>query len=265
METVETARLRLRPWTRDDLDVWIPPAGVVPDGFVYIPGGRYPIGGDKLAGGEPRRIVALEPFAIGRYPVTMAEYALFLNALADDDPVRAAARAPRIGGKVYWAPEPDGVYRAPWTDPDGDACGADFPVFMVPAGDGDAYCEWLSRRLGLPVRLPSSDEWEAAARGADDRVHPWGDGFDPSLCLMRDTRARVYPAPVSVCPTDLSPFGIRGLAGLVREWTSTTAREGRFARGGSWQAFALQCRIGARAVVSRGVAVGLRPLVEVRS
>ncbi|HMQ71790.1 MAG TPA: SUMF1/EgtB/PvdO family nonheme iron enzyme, partial [Rubrivivax sp.] len=48
------------------------------------------------------------------------------------------------------------------------------PVVGIARDSAEAYCQWFGRRLGREARLPSSDEWEAAARGTDRRVYPWG-------------------------------------------------------------------------------------------
>ena len=50
------------------------------------------------------------------------------------------------------------------------------PVVSVSWLDAIAYCEWLGQRLGLPIRLPTEDEWEWAARGGRaGALYPWGD------------------------------------------------------------------------------------------
>ena len=54
---------------------------------------------------------------------------------------------------------------------------ADHPVTDVTFADAVAFCAWAAGELDRPVRLPSGDEWEAAARGADGRLRAGaGDG-----------------------------------------------------------------------------------------
>jgi serine/threonine-protein kinase len=233
----------LEPGERQDRDVWIPPPGTVPPGMVYIPGGRYPIRGDTQARPAPiEREVDLPSFAIGRCSVTIAEYAEFLDSLP---PEEAARRAPRLGGIVYWRPSPEGKYPVPFSDPDGDVFEGDHPVIAVSAEDAEAFASWRAEtRAG--TRLPTSDEWEVAARGASDRPYPWGYGFDPSLCWMMDSFAGAIEVPrVGTKPADVSPYGARDVAGLVRNWTGSRLGTGeRIIRGGAWQAMPELCRIG---------------------
>jgi hypothetical protein len=56
---------------------------------------------------------------------------------------------------------------------------ADHPATEVSFDDAIAFCTWASVELRRTVRLPRGDEWEAAARGAEATIWPWGDVFDP--------------------------------------------------------------------------------------
>jgi formylglycine-generating enzyme required for sulfatase activity len=192
----------------------------------------------------------------------MGEYAEFLNALRAEDPELAVAHAPRIGSAVYWSPEEDGVYRAPFTDPDGDVIGPQLPLFMMHLEGADAYARWLSARLGGRVRLPTSDEWHVAGSGGDGRAYPWGVGFDPALCWMAESpNANRGPVPVGSHPRDRSPLGMMDVVGNVREWASDARTAEPIMRSGAWQASREQCRLGRRSVSAHGgayVTLGVR-------
>lgn len=224
-------------------------------GYVWIPGGRYAIGGDELAPmGLPAQHVEVSGFALGRHPVTMAAYCRFLDALAAQDGVDAARRrAPRsIDGSVCYlvVDAESGRFSVPEVDADGDAWSPDWPVLAVDLGDARAYCAWLTGEAGVEHRLPTEIEWEVAARGADARLYPWGDGFDASLCHMsQSVDGPPVPVPVGSYPHDRSPFGAMDMAGLAIEWTATAAPGGdQIQRGAAATSPASWCRAGARRV-----------------
>ena len=39
------------------------------------------------------------------------------------------------------------------------------PIMHVTWFEAEAYCNWLANELGKPIRLPTEEEWERAARG----------------------------------------------------------------------------------------------------
>lgn len=134
----------------------------------------------------PRTAVELASFRISRTPVTVAQ----------------------------WTPFARDTRRPVPHDP------ADHPVSGVSWQDATAYAAWLAARTGLPVRLPTEDEWERAARGDDDREFPWGNDYRPGLANLVDAGVGAT-TPVGSFPEGASPYGVLDLAGNVDEWTST--------------------------------------------
>jgi serine/threonine-protein kinase len=216
-------------------------------GFLYVPAGPF-IQGDEpgpTAGGLPRAEAFVDDVFIAEHPVTTAEYLEFVNDLAGRDREEALKRSPRryVEGGSFLVPTPDGRFALPEVDSEGDVWHPRWPVTGISSYDAIAYCEWRSARDGRSYRLPSELEWEKAARGVDGRAYPWGDRFDPCLCNLRGSlRERCSPVPVDEFPTDVSPYGVRGMGGNVTDWTASeaviglgsTARGYGIIRGGSW-------------------------------
>ena len=106
---------------------------------------------------------------------------------------------------------------------------AEYPATDVTYEDAAAFCAWAGGRL------PTGDEWEAAARGADGRAWPWGETFDPERCACVES-GWGWTAPVTAHPAGASPCGAEQLAGNVWEWVSDCTEDGawRAVRGGSY-------------------------------
>jgi serine/threonine-protein kinase len=124
--------------------------------------------------------------------------------------------------------------------------------------DATAYCAWASEAYGRAVRLPTEDEWERAARGADGRAYPWGHRFDPTFCRMATSReGRPVPETVGSFPTDRSPYGLYDMAGLVSEYCDSTFAADpnlRVVRGGNYLTTSeMGCRATHRLGVPRDV------------
>ena len=133
-------------------------------------------------------------------------------------------------------------------DVDGDAWVEDWPIININHSDAEAYCVWRGDQDGMVYRLPTDDEWEKAARGADGRFFPWGNHFDPTFCHMRSSLTEgPNLGEVDLFTTDESVYGVRCLAGGVREWTSSRFDDyGYSVRGGSWKQGAALCRLAGR-------------------
>jgi eukaryotic-like serine/threonine-protein kinase len=218
--------------------------------FMFVLGGPCLIGGDPLAhGSESKKEITVESFAIARFPVTCGEYIDFLNDCARTDKEKAFTHVPRsaktsgyywvfdeVARKFTW--EDVGEKPLPWHQ--------SLPVFGVSFRDAQAYIEWRNAKGGPVLRLPHEHEWEKAARGVDGRFFPWGDDFDPTFCSMKLSRGGDAPSPEPVgrFPTDTSVYGVRDMAGGVREFCVTVADEQEQAvmRGGCWHDTGLFCR-----------------------
>ena len=192
---------------------------------MYVPAGWFIVGGDPRASESlPRTRAWLDGFVIGKHPVINGDYVQFLNALIAEGRVDEALRyCPREppGATVndsallaYRLDERTGRYalKAPKSD-------HALPVVFVDWHAAMAYAAYMARRTGLPWRLPSEPEWEKAARGVDGRFMPWGDHVEPTwACVSGSHRERKQIMPVDDYPTDVSPYGVRGMAGNVRDW-----------------------------------------------
>jgi len=201
------------------------------EGFVHVPGGPCVIGGDVEAFDSlPREELTVPDFAIARFPVTLTEYLAFIDDLWTRDAREAEKRLPQDdSGEGVLAVRENGRF-VPRYDRlvEGDGrrfCSqeqaGEVPVPCVDWFDAVAYCQWLSTKIGLPVQLPTEAEWEKAARGVDGRGFPWGERFDATFCKMRESRPGFcQPEPVGAFPVDESVYGVRDMAGGMRQWVA---------------------------------------------
>ena len=192
----------------------------------YVPGGWFTCGGDpEAAGGLTRRRIWLDGFIIRRHAVTNEEFIAFLNDLhargQGDEAWRHVPRMLSPGGgdpgTSLFLRDDRGVFQL-----DGGTGGQTqprAPVVWITWNAAAAYAAWLAGRERLPWRLPGELEWEKACRGVDGRYFPWGDHLDATWCHMRDSHPHVTrECAVDDCESDESPYGVRGLAGNVRDW-----------------------------------------------
>ena len=99
----------------------------------------------------------------------------------------------------------------------------DYPANYLNWYRAESFCRWAGKRL------PTSEEWEKGARGTDGRMHAWGEA-PPHCGLAHQGRGPVFdecigfaglpdrPVPNHHYLDGVSPFGLLGTMGNVREW-----------------------------------------------
>jgi formylglycine-generating enzyme required for sulfatase activity len=238
----------------------------IPPEMVRVNGGTFIMGcidgrdKDCNATVKPAHEVTLSTYFMGKYEVTNAEFAVFLNDINDNPtrlnyPNEEEVEAHQWGlqkvassGENRWAP----------------AKGYDkHPVINVSWNWADAYCKWLSRQTGEKYHLPSEAEWEYAARGgqasAKNRFLFAGSDQIGEVAWYADNAKRTYP----VGQKRPNQLDIYDMSGNVYEWCQdwygaytagnqtnpggpVSGRE-RVMRGGSFGMFEEMLYVGARA------------------
>jgi serine/threonine-protein kinase len=227
-------------------------------GEIFVPGGPALLGGHEssLLGRELTR-VDVGAFFVDEVPVTFARYLRFVRMVAASEPGRVDVLLPRSeGGVLYWGFEGGELVPLHMGQ-----FGRDIeellrlPAIGVDLSGAMSYASWFSSLSGRPYRLPTEWEWEKAARGTDGRAYPWGDRFDASLCKMRESRlGPPCPEPSGTFATDVSPYGVRDMAGGVAEWVLrvVSSEQGGpsssqvASRGGSWSDWRSDCHVASR-------------------
>ena len=232
-------------------DPFLDGAGSGPS-LVLIPTGRFQMGSHEherriamAAGAQkrwleretPQRWVGIErPFAMGRYPVLVREWRVFVQASG-------------------WEPMGEVNWEAPGF-PQTDA----HPVVGVTWHDAQRYVAWLSEATGQRYRLPSEAEWEYCCRAGTrtafsfgDTIHPEQANYDGSFSYNGAPRGagRGGTTPAGMFPPN--PWGLYDMHGNVWEWVQDVVhdnyegapldgsawetggdRDRRILRGGSW-------------------------------
>ncbi len=195
--------------------------------MVVVPAGSFMMGSPEGPAEMPiHRVTIGEPFAVGKYEVTFAEW----DACVAD------------GGCYGHRPDDKGWGRGKR------------PVMNVHWHDVQTYVMWLSEKTEEPYRLLSEAEWEYVARaGSGTRKYSWGNEVGRNRANCDGCGSRwddKQTAPVGSFAAN--GFGLHDVHGNVWEWvqdclnatyagapTDGSAWEQgdcntRLLRGGSW-------------------------------
>ncbi|TKB92226.1 MAG: formylglycine-generating enzyme family protein [Nitrospira sp.] len=165
--------------------------------MVTIPAGEFLMGNPEGKGRDderPQRSVYLDEFAIDQVEVTNERYMAFVKSIGHRTPPNPYGTGPLQSIK--------GIEQ--------------LPVVQTTWYDAKSYCSWVKKRL------PTEAEWEKAARGTDGRLYPWGN--EPPTAkranIDREWEDEHTLHAVGSLPDGDSPYGVKDMAGNVREWVS---------------------------------------------
>jgi len=178
--------------------------------MVMIPKGSF-----VSKGPASRRLTISKPFAISSHEITVGNWRACMEAGACE----------------------------PRPQPSRRLSNARLPVVNVSYGDASRYAAWISRITGKTYRLPSTEEWEYAARSTSEADYWWQ--RDEINALYANFRGSPGKGSIGdLEPVDSYPqnfWGLYNVHGNAAEWTKTCATGGcgrRAVRGGSRKDFA---------------------------
>jgi formylglycine-generating enzyme required for sulfatase activity/putative intracellular protease/amidase len=226
--------------------------------IVWLPGGTFEMGSADGVGSEdeqPAHVVTLSHYAVGKYPVTVAEFRRFVKATG------YRTEAEKRKGAYLWTKGISESRDANWRNPNMDQ-DAHHPVVCISWNDANAYCAWLSRETGASYGLLTEPQWEFACRAG--RSEAWCFGDDETRLgdyawYRGNSRGRTH----SVGEKKPNVWGLHDMHGHCWEWCAdlyrlygSTAGASQFdhprfgprrvTRGGSWGKPPKACRSAAR-------------------
>lgn len=185
--------------------------------MVVVPAGTFMMGApesERNSSDDERpvhRVTIPQPFAVGKYQVTVRQYAYFSDLTGYITPA----------GELFCDDECENA----WRDPSFVQGDEDHPVVYVSWEDAQAYVRWLSSKTGENYRLLTESEWEYVARAGTtgpfhfgstistdqanyDGDHTYGNG--QKGVFRRET------IPIGSFPTN--DFGLHDVHGNVFQW-----------------------------------------------
>ena len=127
--------------------------------LVRIEQGEFVMGSTRDGESPPHKVTIGRPFYMGQTEVTNAQFRAFQPEYNSNDRRGGA----NLDYQVY--------IRSLKPELNND----EQPVVYVSWKEARAFTEWLSKKSGMKVRLPSEAEWEYACRAGSTTRYSWGD------------------------------------------------------------------------------------------
>jgi formylglycine-generating enzyme required for sulfatase activity len=209
--------------------------------WIKIPGGEVTLieswaNDSYLPYNQPVHVPVAD-FAISRFPITNAQFAHFILANGYNNP-------------AYWTDagwlekEASGWQKPRRWDETSPVERPDHPVIGVSWYEAYAFALWLAAITSEQVTLPHEKQWQRAAQGDDNRLYPWGDGWQAGMHCNHGLDGEIRgTTSVLQFPSGASPYGVVDMTGNVWEWclnqfeidsVETEGTAPRLLRGGSW-------------------------------
>lgn len=182
-----------------------------------VPGGVYRMGSPEDEAGRradegPQRLVAVDPFWMGKCEVTWDEYEQWASSLEVKRRVEQYESTPAdVAADAVSRPTP------PYTDMTFGMGKEGHPAICMTQHAATKYCEWLSAKLGSFHRLPTEAEWEWACRGGTTTRWSFGDdeaALDEHAWHKGNSDGH-YQKVGSKAP---NAWGLHDMHGNVSEW-----------------------------------------------
>jgi formylglycine-generating enzyme required for sulfatase activity len=191
--------------------------------MIQIPGGSFLMGSNEYESEKPIHQVTLSPFAIGRFPLTQAQW------------------------KSVMGSNPSNFK------------GGDLPVERVSWKAAVEFCEALSERTGRVYRLPTEAEWEFSCRAGTDTLFSFGEdseSLDQHAWYYNNSDQKTH----AVGQKAPNAWGLHDMHGNVFEWCQDWYDDDYYQqnpvtdppgppqgtshvlRGGSWLSVSYLCR-----------------------
>lgn len=189
--------------------------------MIVVGSGRYLLGENNA-----QQVTIKQPFALAATPTRVQDFRTFVDSTGYQTDAELINTCDTfVNAEITTVSDND------WLSP-GFKQADNSPVVCVSQNDAKAYTRWLSQNTGFTYRLPTPQEWEAAARAGQDTNFWWGNEFRSGKAntgWAGTPWSNVSTSPVkSFLPT---PTGFYDMVGNVWEWT--TIQKG-LAKGGAW-------------------------------